>query len=446
MNHEAHEEHEGREDYKMKRFFKWLGIVIAVFVVTIIIYMRIAGRDIAPSDFSDLIIEYKNIPAKDNAFTYLNFSYKDLYYPSEDNRKKYNDLEGWIIWDEQLANEVIEKNKSLFERLDRAIVCKSLHVPRLRDTTDIFTYSAAWRNFARLNSLYSRYLQKTGKEKEAFEQAIKIIHFGYQVQDSGGGVMHYLVGTAIKSIGDTAVRRLLAETSLSASELKPYIEKVSNYETNIDGLVNSLKEDYRLQCNTFDGLVSGKLSAPGTKPSKPGYYFKINETKALLAVFFRVAIQNAKADFSNQKDFEAIPEYIHSQRSFILSPNKGGQQIVLIIVPAIYLTVNKKFFSQMESRATQIMIALKCYKTDNGDLPESLDQLVPNYLKKIPEDPYDGKPMKYSKEKRIVYSVGEDQKDTGGPNIEEWDVNPEMKDRPGRSLLQTGDPAFKIDF
>ena len=60
------------------------------------------------------------------------------------------------------------------------------------------------------------------------------------------------------------------------------------------------------------------------------------------------------------------------------------------------------------------MLALKCYAIEYGELPASLDQLVPEYLDEIPADPFDGRPMRYSKEKKIVYSVGRDLIDSGG--------------------------------
>ena len=64
--------------------------------------------------------------------------------------------------------------------------------------------------------------------------------------------------------------------------------------------------------------------------------------------------------------------------------------------------------------ATQILIAIKCYKEKYGKLPEKLEELVPEYFDEVPVDPYDGKPMRYDPVKKIIYSVGEDLIDSGG--------------------------------
>ena len=64
--------------------------------------------------------------------------------------------------------------------------------------------------------------------------------------------------------------------------------------------------------------------------------------------------------------------------------------------------------------ATRILIALRCYQIGHGELPETLNALVPEYFGTVPLDDFDGKPMKYSKVKKVVYAVGTNLEDNGG--------------------------------
>lgn len=61
------------------------------------------------------------------------------------------------------------------------------------------------------------------------------------------------------------------------------------------------------------------------------------------------------------------------------------------------------------------MAGLNAYRHATGGLPNYLDALVPTYLAAVPEDHYDGSPLRYSAESRIVYSVGDDFTDDGPP-------------------------------
>jgi len=62
-------------------------------------------------------------------------------------------------------------------------------------------------------------------------------------------------------------------------------------------------------------------------------------------------------------------------------------------------------------------IALKRFQMKHGAWPDTLGQLVPEFLPSVPIDPYDGKPLKYHPNTDgtfLLYCVGEDGLDDGG--------------------------------
>ena len=73
-----------------------------------------------------------------------------------------------------------------------------------------------------------------------------------------------------------------------------------------------------------------------------------------------------------------------------------------------------KRVAQLEVAKT--LLAVERYRLAHASLPETLDQLVPDYLAAVPLDPFDGAPLRYKRLDRgfLVYSVGEDGKDDGG--------------------------------
>ena len=79
----------------------------------------------------------------------------------------------------------------------------------------------------------------------------------------------------------------------------------------------------------------------------------------------------------------------------------------------------------------------------NGELPETLDELVSEYIDSVPIDGYDGKPLRYSKEKKIIYTIGHNLKDTGGPDPEEL---LKRRIKPGHISWRVDDPGILINF
>jgi hypothetical protein len=70
-------------------------------------------------------------------------------------------------------------------------------------------------------------------------------------------------------------------------------------------------------------------------------------------------------------------------------------------------------------RCAQVALAAERYRQKRGNWPQSLADLVPQYLSAVPLDPFDGKPLRYRKTDRgaVVYSLFDDGRGEGGdPN------------------------------
>ncbi|MHC4503164.1 MAG: F-box protein, partial [Planctomycetota bacterium] len=82
------------------------------------------------------------------------------------------------------------------------------------------------------------------------------------------------------------------------------------------------------------------------------------------------------------------------------------------------------------------VIGLSCelYKSRHGKYPGKLDDLAPEFLDKLPPDPFTGKPFVYRRKGEgdadgfVVYSVGENLKDDGGVKDDiAWEGGPGAK-------------------
>ena len=68
------------------------------------------------------------------------------------------------------------------------------------------------------------------------------------------------------------------------------------------------------------------------------------------------------------------------------------------------------------SRCAALAISVERYRRARGQIPTTLNELVPACAKSLPQDPFTGKDLLYRHDARgfVVYSVGADGKDDGG--------------------------------
>jgi hypothetical protein len=88
-------------------------------------------------------------------------------------------------------------------------------------------------------------------------------------------------------------------------------------------------------------------------------------------------------------------------------------------------------------RTARVAIAVERWRAAHGgQIPDSLDGLVPAFLPSIPIDPFDGQPLRFKKlaKGHVVYSVGPNGQDDGG------------KERPPYSRTMTNEEKSRYDI
>jgi hypothetical protein len=72
--------------------------------------------------------------------------------------------------------------------------------------------------------------------------------------------------------------------------------------------------------------------------------------------------------------------------------------------------------SKARLRLLTAELALRCYRFDRGRPPARLEELLPNYLTRVPSDPFSGQPLVYRAKGTnwLLYSVGVDGVGDGG--------------------------------
>jgi len=96
-------------------------------------------------------------------------------------------------------------------------------------------------------------------------------------------------------------------------------------------------------------------------------------------------------------------------------------------------------------RDTQVFLAICAYRQEHGgQLPQTLAELVPAYLPKLPDDPFakDGQTFRYriEKDRWLIWSLGPNRKDDGGRD--NW-VRIDEQVKPDTDIIFASDEFIK---
>lgn len=412
-------------------FFSLIGFVILLIIGTISLFLL--GKDEPPVDDKDLWLSNLDIPEQEN-----------LFYCLVEASDKINLAEGESISDYyegniESATSFLENNKEFFNYFDKCLIFNVFQDPAYNNIEDFWIGSMfvsrpeiTWS--IKLVLTKARYLFEQGKEEQAFNEVFKIIKINHIIEDSQGPLIQYLTGLHNKERALIQLREMLPDTKLSSALLMSYAESLDEFKDSREGLTKGMKSECMLMINTklkfLDGIGTkeeleyiGANDAISRIKRSMGYFYKPNKTKRIMTDIFRLRIANTRIDYYKDFRFEdpvidydaiKIPRSKMANIKILFTENALGRIFLNVSLVDFPHSYKKRFLEEFSVVGTQTLLAIKSYWQDNYIMPSSLEELVPEYLKKVPLDPFDGQPIRYSSEKAIIYSVGDDLIDDGG--------------------------------
>jgi hypothetical protein len=171
----------------------------------------------------------------------------------------------------------------------------------------------------------------------------------------------------------------------------------------------------RLPKEEFEALLSGDLCG---QPTIPKVLFPLYKAGGFL-------------DFDLLKSLEFFDWYVHlsvmplpGRRIAARSVHQPDEDCLRnwwyhftsAFIPGLFPFIQKEADFGAQLRVARVALAVERFRAANTKLPDQLGELFPAFLEKLPDDPFDGQPLRYKKLTKgyVVYSVGEDGKDDGG--------------------------------
>jgi hypothetical protein len=234
-----------------------------------------------------------------------------------------------------------------------------------------------------------------------------------------------LVRIAMLNMAEMALERRLNAGNLTDAEMQHLGELFAeSVKTNqiANGLIGEraiFMQYFRMSYAEINRLSNsgGDNSSEQSGPPLPGpqpFIFKFTGFFEREQRFYLQSMQTFISLAENSpKELSIITNY----QERIWQPIGHNHYIILsMLMPAVGSASIKEAKGLAQGRTAQTALAVERFRLAHGNLPEKLDEIVPQFLSAVPSDPFDGQPLRYHRLEKgyVIYSIGSDGHDDGG--------------------------------
>lgn len=211
----------------------------------------------------------------------------------------------------------------------------------------------------------------------------------------------------------------VAANALSEAWALRFSDRLAKIDLKAEALLALDRERVVFGEVIFAEMISGNLDFNGEliDPNGTG---KKNLWSYIPAGWWRLELASYLTYFDNYRSLvvnhwsQPLEQSRQAEALFTTIPYY--RTLVRIALPSIAAVVSKMGDSQIRIDAAEAGLAAYRYRLRQGSFPDSLAELVPDFLSAVPTDNYNGAPMIYRREHTsfLVYSVGRNGRDDGG--------------------------------
>ncbi|MFC1760611.1 hypothetical protein ACFL6U_00850 [Planctomycetota bacterium] len=417
----------------------WIWILIAVLILlpilSIIIYRITGDRTLQkrldalraqghPVSLEELAETYALPPGTENA--------ADHYLAAIDNMIKWEDqtllkdlpIVGTAVWPERTEplppemKKVIEQY--LFDNQDAlALLHETAGIPHCRypkDLTQGFQCQLPWlsdiRQATRMLAVETMNHINNGDPNQAMQSMLSSLALNQSIHPTL--LIEMLVRIALVANNIATIEHVLNRTPLTDRQLQDLTDEL--YAEDIKaGFHTAMQGERCMQIALFLGTthVEGELFSLSGRDRGPSV--RLLGPLRTLGYLQRDAVGyldfvDAFLNILNRP----TPNILKIEEQ--LNAKHYGGMFTKLITASLERVLQLGIRAETGQKIALTALAVERYRLASGHLPETLAQLIPDYLDAVITDPYDGQALRYRRldPGYVVYSVGEDLTDSGG--------------------------------
>lgn len=336
---------------------------------------------------------------------------------------------------------ILARHAGLLDTIRRAADMPACRFPRdwTRPSLDMLLAEVqGCRGEGRLLALAARHEAATGKPAAALADAVRIGRIGRQVGSEPILISH-LVGIALDATALSVVAEILP--TLTAADA-PLLDDpaLRDLVASTPSLVRAINGEEAFGLSIFANFADGRegINDMGQLASDPNVAILPKEepfsllTEPLSAVWRAFILPSDIASY--RRRFQAyrqlVTEGVDQSRTWPqtqkqidgieaeISRNGPDGFLSRLIAPATDAVLRSQCMAVARHRAAEVLLAATRERLASGTHPASIDALVPARLPSVPRDPFTTDAplhLKATPEELLIWSVGPDGNDDGGP-------------------------------
>ncbi len=217
---------------------------------------------------------------------------------------------------------------------------------------------------------------------------------------------NFLVGSHYHTIALQSLERILSRVAPTDPQLRELTDVLATIAEAPD-LVDTMITERGLMIGTCARFFAGVRLRPGSLR----YWLPGARERALTDILDRMeaCVEAARLpDAQRMARFDGIRKEVEDL--------SGLHAVVKTLVPGMGRVAECDLVLRARLDLVKAALAVERYRLTTGSLPAALDALTPQYLKEVPVDPFDGRPIRYARQTLgyVLYSVDTDGQDNGG--------------------------------
>ncbi|MCW8932290.1 MAG: hypothetical protein OQL19_18910 [Gammaproteobacteria bacterium] len=429
--------------YRIKKAF-YLFLSLVVILISWIFIGSIDNNDYDDQGLLDKII---NVPENKNGFKEVSYTQnKDFnLFLGDETKEKLKTHIYHQKWDDEFVYHIISENDKHIKNVISSTKYNLFQFQEVMSIEDIPSYQPImWiHRFVILKSMYEA---KAGRFHDAINLIESAMIFSQQVKtESNNQLISHMIGLVMQYESLLWIHHLAVDYELNENQYtsllnifndippynedsfaevfsgeyafvdnlideiieRPFTQRWNDYWDNKDWWNADIENDYDMEKEGLPEQVFSFLQM-----LFPRYYVHKNSILNEGAYFY-TNLANQAENYCDKILLGGNEQNYELSLYDIVKPNSMLEQWKnsAPLFKGYYI---RRCFGHAYIESVKTIVALKKYELRIGKLPSEIVELVPDYLRKNPVDPFNGKSLKYSKENMWVYSVGDNFNDDSG--------------------------------